>query len=232
MKKYLISTISGKKYPFEKREEFAENGESLEVKIEGLGSAIMRSGPTIWERFADFLPFDHYSSAYALGEGDTCLLESKQLGEYVGLDSILVKNETLNPTWSFKDRGSLPCILMANQMGERFVATISTGNMGASIAAYGARSGVQCTRVWASLFARRKRPVRVAVNAMSLGLNAEKGTPLYPYSTASPPPFPPGKKISAESRLRSMILPSMQISWSAVRARLKTPFSFHTPRYL
>jgi hypothetical protein len=37
MKKYLISTISGKKYPFEKLEEFAENGESLKVKIESLG---------------------------------------------------------------------------------------------------------------------------------------------------------------------------------------------------
>ncbi len=143
MKKCLISTISGKKYPFEKLEEFAENGESLEVKIEGLGSAIVRSGSTIWERFADFLPFDNYSPVFTLGEGGTPLLESKRLGEYVGLDLILLKNETVNPTWSFKDRGSLPCILMAKQMGERFVATISTGNMGASIAAYGARSGVQ-----------------------------------------------------------------------------------------
>lgn len=143
MKKYLVSTISEKKYPFEKLEEFAENGESLEVKIESLESATVRDGATIWQRFADFLPFDNYSSMCTLGEGETPLLESKQLGEYVGLDSILLKNETVNPTWSFKDRGSLPCILMAKQMGERFVATISTGNMGASIAAYGARSGVQ-----------------------------------------------------------------------------------------
>ncbi len=142
-KPYLISTISGKKYPFDRLEEFAENGESLEVRMEDLDQAVPRSGSTIWQRFADFLPFDNYSADLALGEGGTPLLESKKLGEYVGLSSILLKNETSNPTWSFKDRGSFPCILMAKQMGERFVATISTGNMGASMAAYGARSGIQ-----------------------------------------------------------------------------------------
>lgn len=143
MKKHLVSTISGKKYPFEKLEEFAENGESLEVKIEGLESAVVRDGSTIWQRFADFLPFDNYSPTFTLGEDGTPLLESKKLGEYVGLNSILLKNETVNPTWSFKDRGSLTCVLLAKQTGERFIATISTGNMGASIAAYGARCGVQ-----------------------------------------------------------------------------------------
>lgn len=143
MKKQLVSTITGKKYPFEKLEEFAENHESLEVKIEGLESAVIQPGPTVWQRFADFLPFSNYRPDFSLGEGDTPLLASKKIAEYVGLDSILLKNETVNPTWSFKDRGSLPSILMAKQMGERFVATISTGNMGASMAAYGARSGVQ-----------------------------------------------------------------------------------------
>jgi len=143
MKKYLISTISQKKYPLDRLEEFTDEGESLEVKIEGLGKAAVRSGPTIWQRFADFLPLDNYSPDLSLGEGNTPLLESKKLAQYVGLNSILLKNETVNPTWSFKDRGSLPCILLAKQLGERFVATISTGNMGASIAAYGARSGIR-----------------------------------------------------------------------------------------
>jgi len=143
MERYLISTLSGKKYPFERLEEFAENGESLEVGIGGLERAVVKSGATIWERFRDFLPFDNYHSAVSLGEGTTPLLESKKLAEYVGIDSLLLKNESLNPTWSFKDRGSLPCILMAKELAERFVATISTGNMGASLAAYGARSGIQ-----------------------------------------------------------------------------------------
>lgn len=143
MKKHLISTISGEVYPFERLEEFSDQGESLEVKIEGLESATVRSGATIWERFSDFLPFSNYSSDFSLGEGNTPLLESRKLAKDVGLDSILLKNETVNPTWSFKDRGSLPCVLMAKQTKEKCIATISTGNMGASIAAYGARCGIQ-----------------------------------------------------------------------------------------
>jgi threonine synthase len=143
MKKYLISTISKIRYPFERLEEFAENGESLEVKIEGLENATCKNGPTIWHRFRDFLPFNDLDISYSLGEGSTPLLESKQLAEYIGLNTLFLKNETLNPTWSFKDRGSFPCILMAKECKERFVATISTGNMGASLAAYGARSGIK-----------------------------------------------------------------------------------------
>lgn len=143
MKKYLISTLSNTKYPFERLEEFAENGESLEVKIEGLESATRKNGPTIWHRFRDFLPFDALNLSFSLGEGSTPLLESKPLAEYTGITSLFLKNETLNPTWSFKDRGSFPCILMAKELNEPFVATISTGNMGASLAAYGARSGIK-----------------------------------------------------------------------------------------
>ncbi len=105
MKKYLVSTISGATYPFERREEFAENGESLEVKIEGLRRATVKAGATSWERFADFLPFSNYNADYSLGEGNTSLFESRALAQYLGLDSIWLKNETVNPTWSFKDRG-------------------------------------------------------------------------------------------------------------------------------
>ncbi len=139
----LVSTLSRVEYPFDKLEEFAENGESLEVKIEGLDLARPKSGSTIWERFQDFLPFDNFHPSLSLGEGSTPLLRSKSLAEYVGLKSLLLKNETANPTWSFKDRGSLPCILMAKKCNEHFVATISTGNMGASLAAYGAAAGIQ-----------------------------------------------------------------------------------------
>lgn len=143
MEKCLISTLSGVRYPFERLEEFAENGESLEVKIEGLNRATRKNGPTIWHRFKDFFPFDNLDLSYSLGEGSTPLLESNQLAKYTGLDSLLLKNESLNPTWSFKDRGSFPCVLMAKELGESSVATISTGNMGASLAAYAARCGIK-----------------------------------------------------------------------------------------
>jgi len=141
--KRLLSTISGQAFPFERIEELAGNGESLEVAIEGLAHARVRPGRHLWERFAGFLPVE-IDGEITLGEGNTPLLPAgKALSEHTGIGQLLLKNETMNPTWSFKDRGSLTTIAMARQMGEPFTATISTGNMGNSIAAYGARSGIR-----------------------------------------------------------------------------------------
>ncbi len=141
--KRLLSTISGQAFPFERIEELAGNGESLEVAIDGLAHARVRPGRHLWERFAGFLPVD-IDGGISLGEGNTPLLPAgKALSEHTGIGQLLLKNETMNPTWSFKDRGSLTTIAMARQMGEPVTATISTGNMGNSIAAYGARSGIR-----------------------------------------------------------------------------------------
>jgi threonine synthase len=141
--KRLRSTISGQVFPFERIEEFAGNGESLEAAVDGLAGARVRPGRRLWERFADFLPVA-IDDEISLGEGNTPLLPAgKSLSEHTGIGRLLLKNETMNPTWSFKDRGSLTSIAMARQMGEPFTATISTGNMGNSIAAYGARAGIR-----------------------------------------------------------------------------------------
>jgi threonine synthase len=144
MKKKLISTISGEEYPFDQLEEFAENGESLEVKMENISKAKVRKGDHLFKRYGEFLPFNNLDEKISLGEGNTPLLVAdKELNQYAGLSDIYLKNETLNPTWSFKDRGSLACMMMSKEMGETVTATISTGNMGNSIAAYGARAGVK-----------------------------------------------------------------------------------------
>ena len=139
----LVSTLSGTRYPFDRIEEFAENGESLEVQIPEIKNARVRSGRNLWERFSEFLPFTHMNPACSLGEGSTPLLPAgKQLTGYTGIRNLLLKNETQNPTWSFKDRGSLTCMFMAEEMGEPVTATISTGNMGHSVAAYAAKAGI------------------------------------------------------------------------------------------
>jgi threonine synthase len=140
----LVSTITGLEYPFERLEEFADNGEALEVAIAGLERARPRPGRHLWERFAEFLPFKAMDASASLGEGNTPLMDAGgRLQTFTGIERLLLKNETQNPTWSFKDRGSLACIFMAREMGERTTATISTGNMGHSIAAYGARAGIK-----------------------------------------------------------------------------------------
>jgi threonine synthase len=139
----LVSTLSGDEYPFERIEEFSDNGESLEVKVPGIVRAKIRKGKYLWERYADFLPFSNIDESVSLGEGNTALIKAgRKLIDFTGLENLYLKNETQNPTLSFKDRGSLACIAMSKEMNESVTATISTGNMGNSIAAYGAKSGI------------------------------------------------------------------------------------------
>jgi len=79
-----------------------------------------------------------------LGEGNTSLIKAgSTLKDYCGSDNIFLKNETQNPTWSFKDRGTFTCICFAKTLNESVTATISTGNMGNSTAAYGSRAGLK-----------------------------------------------------------------------------------------
>jgi threonine synthase len=144
MLRKLISTLSGKEYPFETISEFSEEGESLEVFVSGIEKAKIRSGKFIWERFIDFIPFNFLDPECSLGEGGTPLLRAgKRLQEFTGIRNLWIKNEAQNPTGSFKDRGSLTTIFMAKEMGEEITATVSTGNMGHSISAYGARAGIR-----------------------------------------------------------------------------------------
>ncbi|SKA06686.1 threonine synthase [Selenihalanaerobacter shriftii] len=139
----LISTISNNEYPFDRIEEVAVNDETLEVFIPELNKARIKSGKYLWERYVDFLPFTRMSKEFSLGEGNTPLIQGNDyLQKFTGVKDLFLKNETQNPTWSFKDRGSLACIFMAKEMEEVVTATISTGNMGNSISAYGAKSGI------------------------------------------------------------------------------------------
>ena len=161
---FLRSTLSGIEYPFDRLEEFAENGESLEAVLPGIERARVRSGAGIWERFAEFMPFDGTHPDLSLGEGSTPLVDAgPALKHATGVDGLLLKNETVNPTWSFKDRGSIACTIMAVERGEVRTATISTGNMGQSMAAYGARAGLGVLAFLPG-FAPREKVLAMAVH--------------------------------------------------------------------
>ncbi|WP_297497619.1 threonine synthase [Thermococcus sp.] len=96
-------------------------------------------GKTVWERFWDFWPVEP-SLEFSLGEGDTPLIKSK-IGEELGV-KLYLKNETVNPTWSFKDRGTFLAMSYAVKAGYKAVGTVSTGNMAASVSAYASRFGL------------------------------------------------------------------------------------------
>ena len=98
--------------------------------------------PSLW-RYSERLPFDE-SRAVSLGEGLTPLLRSERIGAVIGAPNFFIKNEGYNPTWSHKDRFSTVAVTAAVEAGAPVVATSSSGNAGASLAAYAARAGLEC----------------------------------------------------------------------------------------
>ncbi|MEJ3750900.1 pyridoxal-phosphate dependent enzyme [Actinomycetes bacterium KLBMP 9797] len=96
----------------------------------------------LW-RWAGALPVDAVH-AVSLGEGDTPLLPLPRLGARFGAPRLAVKNESANPTWSHKDRLCALAVAAARALGATTVTAASTGNHGASLAAYAARAGLHC----------------------------------------------------------------------------------------
>src|SRR5579859_2764753 len=80
-----------------------------------------------------------------LGEGSTPLIEAPRLAEAIGIARLYLKLESQNPTGSFKDRGTATAIAEAVSLGVRQLVEDSSGNAGASAAAYAARAGLRCT---------------------------------------------------------------------------------------
>lgn len=93
--------------------------------------------------FKEFLPFLERNPSFRLGEVLTPLIETRHLTEKTDGPHIFVKNEIFNPTGSFKDRGSIVAVQKAISLGLNKIGTVSTGNMAASTAAYGARAGLE-----------------------------------------------------------------------------------------
>ncbi len=77
-----------------------------------------------------------------LGEGGTPLLRAERIGERIGLDRLLIKDETRNPTGSFVDRGSTVLVSAAREAGYGSLRTSAKGNVAASLAAYAAAAGM------------------------------------------------------------------------------------------
>jgi threonine synthase len=99
-------------------------------------------GNGLW-RYADLLPIGR-SDAITLGEGGSPLHHLKRTGRAFALDRLFAKDETRNPTWSFKDRLACVALSVAKLLGAPAVVSSSTGNAGASTAAYAAKAGLPC----------------------------------------------------------------------------------------
>ena len=88
-------------------------------------------------------PLHHPHAAITLGEGNTPSVELRSVGKHLGVADIRAKLELMNPTGSFKDRGTAVMMSVAKELGVSEVVEDSSGNAGASVAAYAARAGIR-----------------------------------------------------------------------------------------
>jgi threonine synthase len=102
---------------------------------------IARGPSSIW-RYADLLPADR-GSAVDLGAGFTPLVRAERLAGALGLGELWIKNDTLNPTNSFKDRVVAVGLSKALEFGFKTAACASTGNLANSVAAHATRAGMK-----------------------------------------------------------------------------------------
>jgi len=97
---------------------------------------------TIW-RWFDFFPVEDRSCVVSLGEGSTPLILSSRVGEHIGIPGLYLKNDTVLPTGSLKDRSNSVGISKAKELGFAIATVMSTGNAAASVAAYSAAAGMK-----------------------------------------------------------------------------------------
>lgn len=105
-------------------------------------SALATRPPTLW-RYAEVLPVDDPVNQVSLGEGMTPLLKAERLGQALGLKQLYIKDESQNPTGSFKARGMTAAVSMAKELGVKKIAVPSAGNAAGALAAYAARAGLE-----------------------------------------------------------------------------------------
>jgi threonine synthase len=105
----------------------------------------LRQSRGVIEHYRQYLPVSASTSIVSLGEGNTPLIYCPHLSKRVGrVCEVFVKNEGVNPTGSFKDRGMTVAVSKAIERGAKALICASTGNTSASAAAYAARAGISC----------------------------------------------------------------------------------------
>ena len=103
------------------------------------------TGPLSFWRYRPLLP--RVENLISLGEGGTPLHHSRRLGEALGLEKLYLKDESQNPTNSFRDRCASLIVSNAVDLGYDTLVAATTGNLGASLAAYSARADLSCNLI-------------------------------------------------------------------------------------
>lgn len=119
-------------------------------------------------RYREVLPVAPGEEPLTLGEGGTPLLPSRRIGPAVGLAHLLLKDETLNPSGSFKARGLAVAVHRARALGAGRIVLPSAGNAGSAAAAYAAAAGLAC-----SVVVPRDTPAPIVAETRAYGATVE-----------------------------------------------------------
>jgi threonine synthase len=117
----------------------------------------------LW-RYREVLPVERDENIVSLGEGWTPLLRAARLGQRLGLRELYIKDESQNPTQSFKARGMAAAVSMALELGARALAVPSAGNAAGALSAYAARAGLE-----AHIFMPRDTPRANVIECEQMG---------------------------------------------------------------
>lgn len=120
---------------------------------------------TYW-RYAELLPVRSPSNIVSIDAGMTPLVKADRLGRELGLNRLYIKNDSVNPTFSFKDRPAGVAVSKARELGLTAVGCASTGNLASATAAHAARGGLPC-----HIFAPSDIEMAKVVQALSYGAN-------------------------------------------------------------
>src|SRR3989338_1740695 len=135
-------------------------------QLADLNTYLLRNAPPKVIKYLDFYPLKEKKHLVTLDEGATQLHKAESLGKKLSLKKLYIKNEGMNPTGAFKDRGSFVEINKAFELGYKSVCVASTGNMAASVAAYSAQVGLTCF-----VFVPENTPRGKLAQAISYGAN-------------------------------------------------------------
>ncbi len=122
---------------------------------------------SMW-RYREWLPLTDGEQPVTLGEGTTPLLPVPALAEAFGMDTLFLKDESVNPTGSFKARGLSAAVTRAVIGGATKLVAPTAGNAGVALSAYGKRAGVQV-----QVFAPQSTPARILEQIRSFGATLE-----------------------------------------------------------
>ena len=147
---HLVCSRTGARYDADRVQGVSESGAPLLVEYDleqarrtMTRPAIAGRPPTLW-RYHEMLPVRDPANVVSLGEGMTPLLSLPRYGARVGVPKLLMKDEGLTPTGTFKARGAAVGVSRAAELGVTGVAMPTNGNAGSAWAAYAARAGLSC----------------------------------------------------------------------------------------